>query len=48
MLPLLCAKEVTMSETNSANALQPGTRGPAELRIRLAVGAVLAPVAAAT
>jgi hypothetical protein len=37
-----------MSETNSANALQPATRGPAELRISLAVGAVLAPVVAAT
>jgi hypothetical protein len=51
MLPLLCAKEVTMSEmseTNSANALRPATRGPAELRISLAVGAVLASVAAAT
>jgi hypothetical protein len=48
MLPPLCAKEVTMSETNSANVLQPATRGPAELRISLAVGAVLALVAAAT
>jgi hypothetical protein len=37
-----------MSETNSANAPLPGTRGPAELRIRLSVGAVPALVAAAT
>ena len=48
MLPPRCAKEVTMSETNSANAPLPGTRGPAELRIRLSVGAVPALVAAAT
>src|ERR1700690_993220 len=48
MRPPLCAKEVTMSETNSANALQPATRGTAELRISLAVGALLAPVVAAT
>ncbi len=40
----LCAKEVTMSETNSANA----TKRPAELNISLAVGAALAVVAAAT
>jgi hypothetical protein len=48
MLPPLCAKEVTMPETNSADALRPATRRSAERGISLAAGAVLALLAAAT